>query len=388
MKDHVEGNSELLPGMAPLILKMDPQVGLYVCADHAITELLVRGLDDEQVRYTLNPPLAAHLVTPGMRLLAFGSQHPLGILDLIHDCDLAAEVDPAVVLAETTYASPVDQLVKAGEIDLAGEPASYADLGIGREHVPELIRMATDEALHTGPVGSHIYWGPVRAWRALGELRAEEAVGPLLDLLCRIDDEQDDWVREEIPEVLAEIGPVALDPLAEYLANTAHGEWARLAAAQGIATIATYHPDQRPACVARLSAQLERFANQSDVFNGYIVSNLMDLAAVEAAPIMQQAFAAGAVDESIAGDWEDVAIELGLKTHREHPRKPNWLTELSNQWQAARAVREALQALPEEPVADEDSEPPRAAPMPGRNQTCPCGSGKKYKKCCGRHEEV
>ena len=23
---------------------------------------------------------------------------------------------------------------------------------------------------------------------------------------------------------------------------------------------------------------------------------------------------------------------------------------------------------------------------PGRNDLCPCGSGKKYKKCCGRNE--
>jgi SEC-C motif domain protein len=29
-------------------------------------------------------------------------------------------------------------------------------------------------------------------------------------------------------------------------------------------------------------------------------------------------------------------------------------------------------------------EPPLAAIKPGRNASCPCGSGKKYKKCCGR----
>ena len=28
--------------------------------------------------------------------------------------------------------------------------------------------------------------------------------------------------------------------------------------------------------------------------------------------------------------------------------------------------------------------PVTVAPTPGRNQPCPCGSGKKYKKCCGR----
>jgi uncharacterized protein YecA (UPF0149 family) len=26
----------------------------------------------------------------------------------------------------------------------------------------------------------------------------------------------------------------------------------------------------------------------------------------------------------------------------------------------------------------------RTAPKVGRNDPCPCGSGKKYKKCCGR----
>jgi SWIM/SEC-C metal-binding protein len=27
--------------------------------------------------------------------------------------------------------------------------------------------------------------------------------------------------------------------------------------------------------------------------------------------------------------------------------------------------------------------PAQAAPVPGRNDPCPCGSGRKYKKCCG-----
>ena len=28
----------------------------------------------------------------------------------------------------------------------------------------------------------------------------------------------------------------------------------------------------------------------------------------------------------------------------------------------------------------------RVAKKPGRNDPCPCGSGKKYKNCCGRNE--
>jgi preprotein translocase subunit SecA len=40
------------------------------------------------------------------------------------------------------------------------------------------------------------------------------------------------------------------------------------------------------------------------------------------------------------------------------------------------------------PVPDRPFTPPipivNVSPKIGRNEPCPCGSGKKYKKCCGR----
>ncbi|MGE3164290.1 MAG: SEC-C metal-binding domain-containing protein [Planctomycetota bacterium] len=39
--------------------------------------------------------------------------------------------------------------------------------------------------------------------------------------------------------------------------------------------------------------------------------------------------------------------------------------------------------LPELPDLLERSEPLQATPKPGRNDPCPCGSGRKFKKCCG-----
>ena len=86
---------------------------------------------------------------------------------------------------------------------------------------------------------------------------------------------------------------------------------------------------------------------------------------MDAAPVIEKAFAAGRVDEMAIGDWEDAQIELGLKTHRERPPKPNELTELG------RRLRETVVPLV-------------ARPKVGRNDPCPCGSGRKFKKCCGR----
>jgi len=38
------------------------------------------------------------------------------------------------------------------------------------------------------------------------------------------------------------------------------------------------------------------------------------------------------------------------------------------------------------PAQEAKPAPVRTAAAIGRNDPCPCGSGKKYKKCCGRNE--
>jgi hypothetical protein len=277
-----------------------------------------------------------------------------------------------------SYRPPVDLLLHLGKPKFHGSGVDYVQRGIGREHVPELVRMATDEELHTGPPASPVVWAPVHAWWALAQLRAEEAVMPLLGLLRRVDEEHDDWAAEDLPRVLGEIGPVAIAPVAEYLANTGHGEWARVEAAKALRFIGQNHPEARAECVACLTAQLERFAGQSENLNAFLISPLLDLLAVESAPVMERAFAAERVDESVAGDWEDIQIALGLKKKREHPRKPNELTKLGEE---LRAVLGYSLNENNELVRHESWHRP---PTVGRNDPCPCGSGKKYKKCCGR----
>ncbi|MBP1737164.1 MAG: preprotein translocase subunit SecA [Oscillospiraceae bacterium] len=53
--------------------------------------------------------------------------------------------------------------------------------------------------------------------------------------------------------------------------------------------------------------------------------------------------------------------------------------------------RERVAKVTGESSGDDGSEkkqPVRKADRPGRNDPCPCGSGKKYKKCCGMNEDV
>jgi HEAT repeat protein len=212
------------------------------------------------------------------------------------------------------YQPPVSELLKLGDVRGTVKWHDYLALGLGPEAVPELIRMAGDAALHEADGESTEVWAPVHAWRALGQLRAEAAVEPLLGLLHRIDDEDDDAVGEEVPKVLGMLGPAALVPAADYLIDPKHGLYARVAASQAVKEIGQRFPEAREAAVANLMRALARFGElgRDETLNGFLVSDLMDLKAVEAAGLMERAFVADAVDTMITGEWKQVAAELGL----------------------------------------------------------------------------
>jgi hypothetical protein len=214
------------------------------------------------------------------------------------------------------------KLLALGEPEIKRNWLDCAELGIGPEHVEELIGLALDEKLNSGPSDSREVWVPVHAWRALAQLHAAKAAEPLTRLLQRIDEDDDDWVGEELPRVFGMIGPPAISPLSEYLRADANSVYARVAAVDGLQCIGSDHPEARDEVVAVLSGQLAEFKENDLGLNGFLISHLTDLHAVEAAPLIKQAFDADRVDMSIMGDWEDAQIELGLKSARERPRRP------------------------------------------------------------------
>lgn len=71
-----------------------------------------------------------------------------------------------------SYSVPLNRLLTYG--DCRNWP-NYQELGLTQEYIPELIRMATDEELNWADPDSLEVWAPIHAWRALGQLRAEEA---------------------------------------------------------------------------------------------------------------------------------------------------------------------------------------------------------------------
>jgi hypothetical protein len=270
------------------------------------------------------------------------------------------------------YAAPVQRLLSLGE---AGRynPSEWPDycarFGLEREHIGDLIRMACDAALNQADSTSSEVWAPLHAWRALGQMRAAEAVLPLLALLRGASD--DEAATEELPAVFGMIGQAAISPLSEFLSDRSNPELAVSTALFGIKEIAARHPGCRAECVGVLVRMLEPRAAADPTTAGFAVSALIDLGAVEAIGAIRDAFRRDAVDISVAGDVEDVEIALGLRAGRATPAPRYMVLPGGVPWLDAAGVRLDTRA------------PPRSAKV-GRNDPCPCGSGKKYKKCCLR----
>lgn len=224
---------------------------------------------------------------------------------------------------ENSYSPPVAQLLELGEEVVRQHPwPDYLALGLTREHVPELIRLLTDPEVQEvdeedGPRG---FWPPIHAWRALGQLQAEEAIQPLVKLLEGDEDEVDDWKLNEIPMVLGMIGPATISPAGGMVAREDLDEYTRYAAMHVMTQVATHWPDSRDECVEVLTAFLGNWEDREPEFNAFVIAELVEMNATEAAPLMAAAFEAHAVDLSMLGDWEDAQVKLGLLPERSTPR--------------------------------------------------------------------
>ncbi|MDB0544352.1 DUF1186 domain-containing protein [Ralstonia solanacearum] len=268
----------------------------------------------------------------------------------------------------SAYSYPVNQLLTLGRN--FGNVSSnvqtwteYESLGINASHIPELIAVLTDKALHEGHGAAPL--APVHAWRILAQLQAAQALPALISLLHSLDEIEDDWISSEFPDVFSMIGGASVEVLAAYVADNRHGEYARATGCSAIGQLGRDHLGERERCVKALTSVLGAFEKNS-VLNGAIIAALMELNASEAIGLIRDAFARGCIDVDYAGDVEDVELELGLRTERSTPRQHGtffqYLRDLSD--------------------VDDVPLPRVAGPKIGRNEPCPCGSGKKYKKCC------
>jgi len=217
-----------------------------------------------------------------------------------------------------------------------------------------------------------------------------------------------DVVTQDLGRILASVSDGDPGGMMALVENKLANGFVRDAALDGLVTLVACGwrtRDEVMAYFSRLFHALERTPSQ--VWNG-LANSCTDLCPVEVAADLRQAYEEGLIDSTNIC-WEDIqeALDKGQKSAlKEAQRRNRLITNTADEirWMAgfhedSEEREDELQRIdePEEVDGDADSSYPLLGPEPdfpepyrrtepkiGRNDPCPCGSGKKYKKCCAR----
>ncbi|MBD1856987.1 MULTISPECIES: hypothetical protein [Leptolyngbya] len=129
-----------------------------------------------------------------------------------------------------------------------------------------------------------------------------------------------EWFSDELPEVFLLMGEAAIPGIRRHLSRrnpSKEASYSDFVAIEGLERITKANPNLQPQCIEICTEELrDASKHQSDV-NGFMVGVLASLKAVEAASVIERAFAGGHIDPSISGDWDEIQVDLGLKSWTE-----------------------------------------------------------------------
>ncbi len=296
------------------------------------------------------------------------------------------------------------------ELDTAGRKLPKDAIIAAQKHrdliVPELIK-AVQEATRDAREGVTSV-GQVHffALFLLTEFQAKEALQAIVEAVSLPGEGPLDLFGDAITSTLARV-LICLGAdeslLSSMIRNRELNEYVRWEAAQTVDYLIREGRMERAAAVGQLGEHLrEAIDNADSEIITPLISVLGSLAPVEAYDEIAEAYQRGMVDTFMVG-LEDVDRsiaegETGVRKHFKHLGPlyiEDTIEELSH-WAAfrekpeteskpdldarlaeIRASVDVLSALDQAKKSEPDM------PRVGRNAPCPCGSGKKYKKCCG-----
>jgi hypothetical protein len=250
------------------------------------------------------------------------------------------------------YQPPLDALLTLGERDSEELDELRKELGIGQEHLPELLTMARDRALHTAKSESLEVWAPLHAIAILGQLDLAEHIAELMPLF----DVESDWLTEDLPPIMRTVGEPAIAPLKAYLEDTTRYGWGHARVAESLQEIGSQHPDLRNQVVQIVDIVLDDAESYSTEAVTGAVGALIDLRAIESLSAIRRVYEQNLVDELVYGPWGEVLDMLGLE-----PEEGDPLIEVSlDRFNAQRALY-----IQDEPVDLQVERLPSAPPPAG-----------------------
>ena len=235
-------------------------------------------------------------------------------------------------------------------------------LALGTDASPSLIALLEDEeSWNEKSPGKG--WPPIHAVELLADLKAIEAIVPMLHAV--VDTDWSDILHDRIIQRLPEFGPDVFEPVMALLGETADPESRR-----SLCVIAAKLGVRGPELFDILRAEFV----EDETFGSMLFHDYGDPAALPDVLEAIEHFEPNFESLSVASDLTELVETYehlgGVLPDRLRERNDGWFAK----WQLR---RDRLAGSLVHGAA-----PQRRAQKVGRNDPCPCGSGKKFKKCC------
>jgi len=252
------------------------------------------------------------------------------------------------------------------------KPNFYEPFGFDSEDIEELLKLALDEEYfeldfeEQEEETDRFFYATIHAVRVLALLKAVKAIEPLAKRMLEdeLNNDHNEFLNDNFLDLVESIGKEAIAPL-EKLLFAYPSNALSLSLIDGFEKILARDKPQWE----RVETILVRYLHNNSYHDGgvaFAISALIDFTQDKHIELIRDTFANKKVDLMWRGDLEDIEIELGLRQERTTPRPQHSFANFLED--------ENKQKLNVVPV--------RTEPKIGRNDPCPCGSGKKYKKCC------
>lgn len=232
----------------------------------------------------------------------------------------------------------------------------------------------------------------VHAIYLLGEIESSSSLTAVFNVLSQDDKYFElylgDFLTTMIWEPVYKMANQKLEACKQFMFKPGIDTNARMTFPEMVEQLALHQPERRHEAIRWykdvieffLSSKLEDNVIDSDAL-GLLICNIIDIEGKELMPEIEKLFEKAIVSKGICGDWEEV------KTAFKYPDEYSKKKEILPIAERYEQITSTWAGYNEEEINDDDYyEPPvmpiKTEPKPGRNDSCPCGSGKKYKKCC------
>jgi tetratricopeptide (TPR) repeat protein len=243
----------------------------------------------------------------------------------------------------------------------------------------------------------------IHALVLLGELKATESLPKVLQVFSQSPAYCELYLGDFLTEVLWEsvykIANNQMESLKDFMRKPGIYTYSKAIIAEVAGQIVLYQPGREEEVRQWFDELFQFYLNcnlkdnilDSDLI-GLMIGDIDQLNVPLLLPKVKRLFDNGLVNLGICGTYEDVVSYL--KNEFRFTRKRTLMSisdrydQITTTWAGYTEEDEEYKAVPPAPfVFDEDEYFDPSAPFVreqkiGRNEPCPCGSGKKYKKCC------